>query len=80
MDALRKEISRAKRQREITLRTVPAQLAFELHAYVQEANWAYKLFGDKMAFSRARAAIADRLRLASRVAVTSSDRKEPSHE
>jgi AcrR family transcriptional regulator len=63
MDALRNEIARAKGQREMALRTVPAQLAFELHAYVQEANWAYQLFGDKKAFSRARAAIADRLRL-----------------
>ena len=38
-----------------------AQLAFELHAYVQEANWAFKLFSDKSAFRRARQAIADRL-------------------
>jgi len=35
-----------------------AQLAFELHAYVQEANWAFKLFNDKSAFERARRAIA----------------------
>src|ERR1700693_2808966 len=35
-----------------------AQLAFELHAYVQEANWAFKLFNDKSAFARARRAIA----------------------
>jgi len=38
-----------------------AQLAFELHAYVQEANWAFKLFSDKSAFRRARRAIASRL-------------------
>jgi AcrR family transcriptional regulator len=37
-----------------------AQLAFELHAYVQEANWAFKLFNDKSAFERARRAIAQR--------------------
>lgn len=36
-------------------------LAFELHAYVQEANWAFKLFSDKSAFRRARQAIGDRL-------------------
>src|SRR5215471_14523363 len=66
MDALRKEISLAKVQQEIALATVPAQLAFELHAYVQEANWAHKLFGDKKAFSRAREAIASRIRLVSR--------------
>jgi len=34
-----------------------AQLAFELHAYVQEANWAFKLFNDKSAFERARRSI-----------------------
>jgi AcrR family transcriptional regulator len=38
-----------------------AQLAFELHAYVQEANWAFKLFNDKSAFERARRAIAQRI-------------------
>jgi len=65
IDALRNEISRAKALREITPLTDPAQLAFELHAYVQEANWAYKLFGEKKAFSRARAAIADHIRFAS---------------
>jgi AcrR family transcriptional regulator len=38
-----------------------AQLAFELHSYVQEANWAFKLFNDKSAFERARRAIAERI-------------------
>ena len=36
-------------------------LAFELHAYVQEANWAFKLFDDKSAFSRAQRAISARI-------------------
>jgi FPC/CPF motif-containing protein YcgG len=44
---------------------IPSQIAFELHAYVQEANWAFKLFNDKSAFSRARQAISDRLAEAS---------------
>ena len=66
MDALRNEIAYAKAQKEIGPDTVPAQLAFELHAYVQEANWAYKLYGDRSAFSRARRAITDRVRSASR--------------
>ena len=65
MDALRQEIAFAKRQHEIAPATVPSQLAFELHAYVQEANWAYKLLGDRKAFSRARGAIASRIRFAS---------------
>jgi hypothetical protein len=81
MDALRKEISCAKAQREIALAMDPAQLAFELHAYVQEANWAYKLFADRKAFSRARRAIADKIRSASRPAMgPNSNRKEPNHE
>ena len=61
MHALRNEIAHARAQKEIALDTVPVQLAFELHAYVQEANWAYKLFGDKKAFSRARAAIVNKI-------------------
>ena len=60
MDALRSEIACAKAQKEIGRATVPAQLAFELHAFVQEANWAYQLFGDRTAFSRARRSIDDR--------------------
>jgi len=31
----------------------PAQLAFEIHAFVQEANWAFQLHGDAEAFRRA---------------------------
>ena len=65
MDALRNEIAYARTQKEIPVGTVPAQLAFELHALVQEANWAYKLLGDKKAFSRARAAIVSKIRSAS---------------
>ena len=66
MDALRNEIALAKAQKEIAPGTDPAQPAFELHAYVQEANWAYKLYGDRSAFARARRAITDRVRSASR--------------
>jgi hypothetical protein len=43
----------------------PKQLAFELHAYVQEANWAFKLFNDSAAFLLARQAIADRIAVVS---------------
>jgi AcrR family transcriptional regulator len=59
--ALEEEIAFARRKKQINASVVPAQLAFELHAYVQEANWAFKLLDDKSAFSRARLAIADRL-------------------
>jgi AcrR family transcriptional regulator len=64
--ALKGEIAFARKKKQIKASVVPAQLAFELHAYVQEANWAFKLFDDKSAFSRARRAISDRLAEASR--------------
>lgn len=63
--ALQKEIAFARKKRQLRNSVSPAQLAFELHAYVQEANWAYKLFDDKSAFLRARRAIASRLALQS---------------
>lgn len=55
----------------------PVQLAFELHAYVQEANWAFKLFNDKRAFRLARRAIAHAIMAASvKTFDKTSDRKE----
>ena len=59
MLGLREEIAFAQSTKEILTSLKPAQLAFELHAYVQEANWAFKLFNDKSAFLLARRAIAD---------------------
>lgn len=35
----------------------PAQLAFEIHAFVQEANWAFQLHGEAVAFRRAARAV-----------------------
>lgn len=35
----------------------PAQLAFEIHAFVQEANWAFQLHGNSEAFARGARAI-----------------------
>src|SRR6516164_9419918 len=61
MLALQEEIQSAQRQKEISDSVNPAQLAFELHAYVQEANWAFKLFNDKSAFRLSRRAIADHI-------------------
>jgi AcrR family transcriptional regulator len=66
LTALGNEIAFAQRERTLSATFNPAQLAFELHAYVQEANWAFKLFSEKSAFLRARRAIADRLTSASR--------------
>jgi len=70
--ALQGEIAFARKKKQIKTSVVPSQLAFELHAYVQEANWAFKLFNDKSAFPRARRAISDRLAEAS---AQSSNRK-----
>lgn len=52
------------------------QMAFELHSYVQEANWAFKLFNDKSAFERARRAIAQRIDEASDPSAKFPNRKE----
>ena len=56
--ALQDEIAFAHSAKQVKADVDPVQVAFELHAYVQEANWAFKLFNDKSAFSRARQAIA----------------------
>jgi len=65
--ALREEIVFAKSCGELPSSVNHHQLAFELHAYVQEANWAFKLFNDKSAFATAKRAIADRLARAARI-------------
>jgi AcrR family transcriptional regulator len=70
--AIQAEIAFARKKKQIKSSAVSSQLAFELHAYVQEANWAFKLFDDKSAFLRARRAISDRLAEAS---AQSSNRK-----
>ena len=64
--ALQDEIAFARSSGEMEGSVDPAQLAFELHAYVQEANWAFKLLNDKSAFSRAQRAIATAIGAASR--------------
>lgn len=61
MVALQREIAYAQSIKELRPSVRPRQLAFELHAYVQEANWAFKLFSDKSAFALARRAIAARI-------------------
>ena len=55
---LQDEIAFARSLKQLKTDADPVQIAFELHAYVQEANWAFKLFNDKSAFSHARQAIA----------------------
>ena len=56
--------------------TVAARLAFALHAYVQEANWAYQLLGDVDAFEQARRESESRVR---RDATTDGLRSVKSH-
>ena len=75
LDALQDEIAYAIRAKEVGPDVSPAQLAFELHAFVQEANWAFKLFHDKNAFSRARRAITKQIALASQEATSKQSRK-----
>jgi AcrR family transcriptional regulator len=61
LDAIEAEARLAQRLGEIGEGEEPAQLAFELHAYVQEANWSNQLLEREDAFVRARRAVADRL-------------------
>jgi hypothetical protein len=42
--ALQDEIAFARSSKQLKTDADPVQVAFELHAYVQEANWAFKLF------------------------------------
>ena len=55
--ALKDEVAFARASKQLKKDSDPVQVAFELHAYVQEANWAFKLLNDKSAFSHARQAI-----------------------
>jgi AcrR family transcriptional regulator len=55
--ALQDEVREAQSRAQLDPALDAAQLVFELHAFVQEANWAYRLLHDPHAFARARAAI-----------------------
>jgi AcrR family transcriptional regulator len=58
---LQDETAIAVSNKELCASIDPVQFAFELHAFVQEANWAFKLFNDKSAFTRARRAIRNKI-------------------
>lgn len=60
-EALEEELREARSRGEVVRKTDAGQLAFEIHAFVQEANWAYQLLRDRRAFTRAREAIRRRL-------------------
>lgn len=56
------EVRRAQSKGEVAAQADAAQIAFELHAFVQEANWAFQLFQDGNAPAHARRAIRSRLK------------------
>jgi AcrR family transcriptional regulator len=57
VDGLIREAAAAKSLGELRPEADPRQIAFEVHAFVQEANWAKQLHSDPCAFERARRAI-----------------------
>ena len=73
--ALQDEIAFAQSLRNMKASVDPVQLAFELHAFVQEANWAFKLFNDKTAFLQARRAIASHIAMACKQPTRTKSRK-----
>ncbi|HEX8475038.1 MAG TPA: TetR/AcrR family transcriptional regulator [Pyrinomonadaceae bacterium] len=59
---LRGSIAEARDAGQLNADADPAQLAFELNALEMGANWAFQLYGDRQAFTRAREAMLERLR------------------
>lgn len=53
LQALEAEAALAIAAGHLTGQADPAQIAFEIHAFVQEANWAFQLHGDGDTFRRA---------------------------
>ncbi len=62
LDLLLEQTRLAQRLGEIDDTDPAEQVVFELHAYLQEANWARRLFDDDTAIDAARTAIDKRLR------------------
>jgi AcrR family transcriptional regulator len=77
---LQEEAAVAVANKEFRASIDPAQFAFELHAFVQEANWAFKLFNDKFAFTRARRAIHNKIAAAQLQHRPEKSRQERAHE
>ncbi len=61
VDALEFETRRAQENGDLHPDVDPKQLIFEIHSFVQEANWGFQLLDDKDYFARARTAIYQRL-------------------
>lgn len=64
LDAIAEELRQAQAAKELNAKADVALLAFQLHAFAQEANWTFRLHHDQQAFARARAAIRQCLALA----------------
>ncbi len=60
--ALEQAVDQARQLRHLDAACEPSQLAFELNALGLAANWAFQLYGDRVAFDRARSAVLARLR------------------
>ena len=61
-ESLKSEADRARELDHIDREAEPALLAFQLHAFLQEANWAYQLLADDASFEHARTAAQSLLR------------------
>lgn len=62
LEVLRWAIVDAQEAGQIDLKVDAVQLAFEINALEMGANWAFQLFRDQQAFTRARTAVLGRLR------------------
>jgi hypothetical protein len=58
---LQRAVADAQTAKELKSEVDPSQMAFEFNAMELGANWAFQLYGDKHAFTRARESILDRL-------------------
>jgi AcrR family transcriptional regulator len=61
IEALEKEAAAALLAGQLGEGSDPAQIAFEIHAFLQEANWAFQLHGNASAFRLAARAIRRRI-------------------
>ncbi|MCI0488606.1 MAG: TetR/AcrR family transcriptional regulator [Blastocatellia bacterium] len=68
LDAIEEEIGQAQAAGQLNPKADVALLAFQLHAFVQEANWSFRLHDDQQAFAHARAAIRQCLTMAATAA------------
>lgn len=62
LGALERGVKEAQSEGHLDSKTDAKQMAFEFNALVMAGNWAFQLYGDLKAFTRAREAIRERLR------------------